>query len=346
MATGYLQKRGLVWYARYRDESGRERWKSLETNSKEIASAKLAKVIEAVEKHEVGWRLQPKPIHDYLLEYLAICEAEHSKKTYRHEKQILYEFIKFCGVQYLHQITPDRIEAYKVKRAREVSKSTVNRTITVVKAFLNRAVALGFIERNPAQFVKKLKEEQQQIKFLGDEEIRKLLDAASPRVRQMITVFLHTGMRLGELAHLRWQDVDFRHNLIHIRNQPDWNTKNHKPRVLPMHEIVRDVFIGLPKGHEYIFATKTGRPVESYIRAEVLRYAKKAKVNANIKMFRATFASNLVMNGADIYAVSKLLGHHDVKITEKHYAHLTPDYQQQSINRLSFSVAHNALLTA
>lgn len=196
MATGYLQKRGKVWYARYRDESGRERWKSLETNSKEIAQAKLSKVIEAVEKHEVGWRLQPKPLHDYLLDYLAICEAEHSPKTYRNEKQILYDFIKFCSVQYLHQVTADRVEAYKVKRAREVSKSTVNRCITVVKACFNRAMALGFIERNPGQFIKKLKEEQQQIKFLGDEEIRSLLEASSPRVRQIITVFLHTGLRI------------------------------------------------------------------------------------------------------------------------------------------------------
>lgn len=341
MARGYLQKRSKVWYARYQDESGRERWKSLETNSKEIAQAKLAKLIEAIEKHEVGWRLQPKPIHDYLLEYLAICGAEHSPKTYRHEKQILYEFIKFCSVQYLHQVTADRVEAYKVKRAKEVSKSTVNRTITVIKAFLNRAVQIGYLERNPAQFVKKLKEEQRQIKFLGDEEIQKLIETASPRVRQIITVFLHTGMRLGELSHLRWQDVDFRHNLIHIRNQPGWTTKSYKPRVIPVHPTVKEIMLALPRTHERVFPTKNGLTIESYIRSEVLRYAKKAGINANIKMFRSTFASNLVMNGADIFTVSKLLGHHDVKITEKHYAHLTPDYLSQSIIRLNLGFNKN-----
>jgi site-specific recombinase XerD len=53
-------------------------------------------------------------------------------------------------------------------------------------------------------------------------------------------------------------------------------------------------------------------------------------------MFRSTFASNLVMSGVDIYAVSKLLGHHDVKITEKHYAHLTPDFLSHSVQRLNF----------
>ncbi len=334
MASGFLQKRGKVWYGRFID-NGRERWKSLKTNSKEIAHAKLAKILEAVEKEEVGWKLKGKPIPEYLKEYLAICAAEHAKKTVRVEKQVLEEFIKFAGVVYLHQITASRVEAYKVKRAKEVSKSTINRTVTIIKAFLNRAVAMRYLDRNPAQYVKKLKEDEHQIKFLSDDEIKKLLKVCSPRVCQIVTVFLLTGMRLGELAHLRWKDVDFRHKQIIIQNHPDWTTKNHKPRVIPIHDTVKEILQSLPRTHDYIFATQSGRTIESYIRKEILDYSKEAKVNANIKMFRSTFASNLVMSGVDIYAVSKLLGHHDVKITEKHYAHLTPNFLGQSIARLN-----------
>lgn len=337
MAPRHLIKRGKVFYARYEDRNGRFRWKSLKTNSKDIARQKFAQLEEGLEKEELGWRVNPIPLSKYLPEYLAICGAEHSPKTYRHEKQILEDFLKFCGAQTLNHITADRVEAYKVKRVNdEVSKSTVNRAITVIKAFLNRAVALGYLDRNPAQFVKKLKEEQLQIKYLNDEDIKKLLAVCSPRVKQMVTIFLHTGMRLGELAHLRWEDLDYRHNLIHIQNQEGWTTKNRKPRVIPMHPTIREIFKVLPNGHKYIFATNSGKTVESYIRAEILRYAKKAKVNANVKMFRSTFASNLVMNGADIYSVSKLLGHHDVKITEKHYAHLTPHFLGNSINKLVY----------
>lgn len=167
-------------------------------------------------------------------------------------------------------------------------------------------------------------------------------------------------MRLGELAHLRWKDVDFRHNLIHIQNQPDWTTKSRKPRVVPMHPVVKQILaeteatsfgahaggkgprresLSKNKPEDYIFATRSGKTIESYLRAEILRYAKKAKISANVKMFRSTFASNLVMSGVDIYVVSKILGRHDVKITEKHYAHLTPNYLNQSVNRLSFSAS-------
>lgn len=336
MAYAYKIKRGRVWYARYYDKCGRRQWKSLNTTSSEIAQKKLADLIEAIEKQELGWRFNPKSIAEYLAEYLAVCGVEHSPKTHRVEKQILNDFIAFVWAEFLHQISADRVEAYKVKRSTDVSPSTVNRSIIIIKAFLNRAVQLGYIERNPAKYVKRLKEKQQQIKYLSDDEVKKLLNVCSPRVGMMVTVFLLTGLRLGELAHLRWKDVDTRHNAIRIQNQENWSTKNYKPRVIPMHPAVMGVFQSIPEGKpdEYIFATRTGKTVESYIRWEILGYARKAEVHANVKMFRATFASNLVMNGVDIYTVSKLLGHHDVKITEKHYAHLTPDFLNQSVSRL------------
>ncbi len=341
MAIRHILKRGKVFYARYQDRNGRLRWLSLKTNSKEIARQKFAQLEEALEKEELGWRINPKLISEYLPEYLAICQAEHSKRTYRHEKQILEDFLKFSGAQNLKHITADIVEKYKVKRVHEVSKSTVNRSVTVIKAFLNRAVQLGYLEKNPGQFIKKLKEEERQIKHLSDEEVKKLLKVCSPRVQQIVTIFLLTGMRLGELAHLRWKDVDFRHNLIHIQNQPDWTTKSLRPRVVPMHPTVKQIMESLPrkKEQQYIFETESGKTVESYLRAEILRYAKLAGVSANVKMFRSTFASNLVMSGVDIYAVSKLLGHHDVKITEKHYAHLTQNFLSESLTRLKFPFA-------
>lgn len=336
MAYGYLHKRGRVYYARYQDQSGRERWRSLRTNSKEIAHAKLAQLIEALEKEEVGWRLRGKPVVDYQNEYLALCETEHSKRTYRLEKQVLNVFLKFVGVQFLHQITADRVEAFKVKRAKKVSKGTVNRELGIVKAFLNRAVALRYLDRNPAEFVKRLKLEERQPRYLSDSEVKKLLEACSPKFRQIVMVFLLTGMRLGELCHLRWVDVDFRHKQIIIQNRPDWTTKNYKPRVVPIHPTVEQIFNSLPRNYDYVFPTREGKPIESFIAEEIGRYAKKAGIKASVKVFRSTFASNLVMSGVDVFTVSKLLGHHDVKMTEKHYAHLTPDFLTQSVARLNF----------
>lgn len=101
-----------------------------------------------------------------------------------------------------------------------------------------------------------------------------------------------------------------------------------------MHPVIEKILRESPQDGKYVFETESGKTLKSYIHQELKRYAKKAGVKTNFKMFRSTFASNLVMGGVDIYAVSKLLGHHDVEITEKHYAHLKPGYLYDSITRL------------
>lgn len=336
MAKGYLVKRKGVYYGRYQDEHGIERKKSLKTNNKEIAQAKLANLIEKIEKQELGWDRKDKSIDEYLREYLTYCENEHTAQTFRNKKRILEDFVSVTKLKKLRQVTPDLIESYKAKRALSVKKASVNKDVSVLKAFLNRAVMLGHLTHNPAQYIKRLKEEEHQIQFLSDEAVKKLLEASSPRFRQIVTIFLLTGMRLGEFLELRWADVDFRHKQIIIQNREGWTTKNKKPRVIPMHPVVETILKELPQGGKYVFESESGKTLRSYIHQELARYAKKAGVKVNFKMFRSTFASNLVMSGVDIYAVSKLLGHHDVKITEKHYAHLTPDYLSESLTRLKF----------
>lgn len=336
MSRGYLVKRNGVYYARYRDEHDIERKKSLKTNNKDIAQAKLSAFIEKIEKREIGWEVKDKLINQYLTEYLSYCKAEHTPKVSHDKKRVLEHFIKTMNLKKLRQITPEIVETYKAKRACDVKKISVNKDISVIKAFLSRAVALGLLNHNPAQYVKRLKEEEHHIQVLSDEAIKKLLEAASPKFRQIITIFILTGIRLGEFLHLRWADIDFRRKQIIIQNREDWQTKNRKPRVIPMHPTVENILKDLPKDGEYVFSTNSGMTLKSYIRQELERYAEKAGVKANFKMFRSTFASNLVMSGVDIYAVSKLLGHYDVKITEKHYAHLKPQYLYDSITRLNF----------
>ncbi len=79
---------------------------------------------------------------------------------------------------------------------------------------------------------------------------------------------------------------NFRRNQIIIQNRPDWTTKSRKPRVIPMHPATHEILSSLSKDHEYVFSTREGETIDSYIRQEIDRYAKKAKVHASVKMFR------------------------------------------------------------
>ena len=142
-------------------------------------------------------------------------------------------------------------------------------------------------------------------------------------------------MRYGELCHLEWSDIDFRRKQIIIQPKPDWNPKNFKKRVIPMHPTVHDILTQLTKeGSSYLFPDEDGKASGQSLRNRLYRVFSKAKVKGNVKIFRSTFASNAVMSGMPIYTVSKLLGHYDVKITEKHYAHLAPDYMSNAITML------------
>jgi integrase len=267
--------------------------------------------------------------------YLENCKTEHTAKNYRNEQRIFKGFADQMKVGYVHQLTTEDIEKWRNKRIEKVSKATVNRELKMLKTFLKQCVEKGYLLKNPAQNIRVYKEPERAIRHLSDDEVRRLLEAAPKDLQQIITFLLLTGMRYGELCHLQWSDIDFRRKQIIIQPKPDWNPKNFKKRILPMHPTVHDILSELPKESDsYLFPGDDGKTAEKGLRNRLYRVFVNAKVKANVKDLRSTFASNAVMSGLPIYTVSKLLGHHDVKITEKHYAHLAPDYMGNAITML------------
>jgi integrase len=267
--------------------------------------------------------------------YLQNCKAEHTAKNYTNEERIFKSFAEQMKVVYVHQIATEDIEKWRNKRIEKVSKATANRELKMIKTFLKQCVEKGYLLKSPAQNIRVYKEPERAIRHLSDDEITKLLNAAPKDLKQIIIFLLLTGMRYGELCHLEWSDIDFRRGQIIIQPKPDWNPKNFKKRVLPMHPKVHAILSGLPKGSSsYLFPDENGKPSDQGLRNRLYRVFFSAKVKGNVKDLRSTFASNAVMSGLPIYTVSKLLGHHDVKITEKHYAHLAPDYMGNAITML------------
>lgn len=268
--------------------------------------------------------------------YLENCKTEHVASNYRNEVRVFKDFTGKVKSLYVHQVTADMIEQWRNSRIEFVGKATINRELKMVKRFFNQCVEKGFILKSPAQNIKTYREPERVIRHLSDEEVRKLLEVAPEDLKQVITVLLLTGLRYGELCHLNWSDIDFRRRQVIIQPKPDWNPKNFKKRIIPMHPVVQEILSALPKRveTEYIFPDDEGKIASGGLRNRIYRIFEKVKVAGNVKSLRSTFASNAVMSGMPIYTVSKLLGHHDVKITEKHYAHLAPDYLGAAITML------------
>jgi integrase len=146
-----------------------------------------------------------------------------------------------------------------------------------------------------------------------------------------VLVALKTGMRQAEILNLKWGNIDFNANQIVLKK-----TKSGKIRYIPIHPDVSAVLQGLPGGREYVF----------FDDSEARSWHGKRRVDfeaaldqAGIRDFRFhdlrhTFASELVMKGADIKTVSELLGHSTTRMTER-YSHLSASHKGLAINLLA-----------
>lgn len=237
------------------------------------------------------------------------------------------------------------VERYKAARKAEVSPATVNRELACLKTLLNKAVEWGRIGANVAARVKKLKEAPPRERILSSAEARRLLDAASPMLRTILTVALGTGMRRGEILGLKWTDLDLVRGFISLMT-----SKSGKGRKIPMSGAVAAALGAVPHRGEYVFQNpETGQPlrgVQDAFRAAL----ETAKIEGlRFHDLRHTAASKMVEAGVDLVTVSKILGHASIQMTMR-YAHPTPEALRQAVNCLGEFIdqpdQHDTKLTA
>lgn len=252
----------------------------------------------------------------------------HAKNNLIGEYRTKLDMIKrnFAGKR-LRDITSKHIEEYKASLVDQVKASSINRYLTIVKSVFSKAVEWGRLTVSPASKVKKLREDNQRTRFLTEEEIKRLYLEATPKVAEFLTLALNTGMRRSNLLNLQWEDIDFKNGVIHVLK-----TKSGKGYEIPINNDIRRLLE--PKFH----SNRTGKVLDSVnFRKDFEAVVKKSGI-ADFKLhdLRHTFASYLAMKGVDLYTIAQLLGHSDIKMTQR-YAHLSPNHKLLAINMLKFS---------
>jgi len=238
----------------------------------------------------------------------------------------------------LDYIQPSLVDIWKAKRLTDgVTPQTINRSLNTLKSVISYAYAQGCINTNYLQGYKRLKVTGGSVvRYLSvDEEINlyKEIYKRSDQVRCIVIIMLNTGGRPNEVYSLTWKDIDF--NLKNVIYKGAY-TKSSTTRVIPLNE---KCIIELLRWKS-ISSTVLLFPADSisgYTTSIVLSFKKMLK-RAEISDFRLydlrhAFASKLIMNGVDVYTVSKLLGHSDIKMTEI-YAHLSNDFLQKAVDVL------------
>ncbi len=213
-------------------------------------------------------------------------------------------------------------------------RASANRTLTVLKAALNRAWREGEIASDaewrrvePYEAV-----EMARTRYLTIAEAQRLLNAAEPSFRNLVQAALQTGARYGELAALKVSDFNTDSGTVTIQQ-----SKSGKARHIVLTDEGVMFFRGVTAGRngaELVFTTKAGSAwTKSAQTRPMVDACRNAKINPPIGFhgLRHTWASLAVMNGVPLLVVAKNLGHADTRMVERHYGHLAPSYVADAI---------------
>lgn len=245
------------------------------------------------------------------------------KKSADKLKYTLEAIKKYFGNRTIANISTDDVQKFYNKRLQETSPSTANRHFTTLRAVINKAIKLKLYKgENPCNGVDKEKENPARTEYLTTEEIRDVLTFAPERSKNLIALAIGTGMRRGELMRLDWKDIDFVSNIIHIHE-----SKSGYSREIPIMASLKPILLSMNPQHEGKVFTLTVKMVEH----DFKQAREKAGIsNVRFHDLRHTFSSHFMMNGGSLPDLQRILGHSDIKMTQR-YAHLSPTYLRQSI---------------
>jgi integrase len=241
----------------------------------------------------------------------------------------------------------DRRDAEAVRRRR----ATANRVLTYLKAALNHAWRAGLVASDDAwRRVKPFRSvDAPVVRYLSHDEIPRLLSACEGAFRDLVHAALLSGCRYGELCRLKVSDYNGDVGTLTIREAKSGQVR-HVTLTGEAPELMERLIAGRSPG-EALFERDDGR---AWKRAEQLRPMRDACRRAAIEpavgfhVLRHTHASILAMQAVPMAVIARQLGHADTRMTERHYAHLAPNYVADTIRarfpRLVHSQANRVVI--
>ncbi len=263
-----------------------------------------------------------------------------SPKTISTYRNTLTQFHQFC-VEKLEivdtkDITHSTIKSFLMycQRERKNNPTSINHKLRNIRSlcnYLQNELEVYNDKTNPCKKIKFLKEEIK-IEVYTNEQIKQMLNYYrrikyrdksffSYRDTAIIITLLGTGIRLGELCNLRWQDVSFKNNAISIFGKKRQTSsipmaKKLEKELYEYKIFCEKCFENLP---EYVFTTKNGKQLSTNAIKCIFKHLKLIMgFQVNAHRFRHSFAHNCLLNGMDIFTLQKMLRHNKLAMTEKY----------------------------
>ncbi|HLB95869.1 MAG TPA: site-specific tyrosine recombinase/integron integrase [Patescibacteria group bacterium] len=282
------------------------------------------------------------------MEYLEVerGKALNTAKNYDHYLQTFASFAKSHAIESPAKIDEELIKKFRLALNRQnLSKSTQNYYLISLRSFLKYLARKGSKTLSPEK-IELIKTPERQITFLEQDELEQILKAPDLKTiqgirdRAILALFFSTGLRVSELCNLKKVDINLQKSEFSVRG------KGGKVRVVFIDENAREslkrYLAGRDDKNEYLFISygHTNKPLAvsrellaitpRSVQRMIRKYAKAGGITKHVSphTMRHSFATDLLIGGADLRSVQEMLGHKSVTTTQI-YTHVTNKHLQE-----------------
>jgi len=305
----------------------------------------------------------------YAVEWLKTVEPQIKRSTFvKYTNTINNHIIPLLGNKKIKDITTDVVKNYvsqklsngNITTEKGLSPKTVKDIISVIKLIMNYAAEQG--ETNLCKFsqitVRSATIPERIITKNSQEQLTKYLLTETDYTKLGILLCLYTGIRIGELCAIRYEDISVNEQIIRItktmQRLQTFSDKNEKTEIIisepksisssreiPIPDFLMEIILTFKfKTKDYIL---TGRN-DKFIEPRTLEYRFKSCLKAcgikdyKFHQLRHRFASQCIELGFDIKSLSEILGHSSVNITLNRYVHSSMELKRANMNKLQCSI--------
>lgn len=268
-------------------------------------------------------------------------------------KKHLFVYMKnICIADITHDVVDDMISNLT---NRGLAVNTIKGICRLFSTGMRVAYEEGYTARNPCKRIK-IKKKNIEQRVLTRDEQQRLAKKAQMSGNTETIVALYTGMRLGEICALKWEDVDLDKQTItikrtvqRIRSQVDSSHKKtvlnvdtpkseQSKRIIPVPLFLLDIMKKTSENihtNEFIFGKGSNPADPRTVQRKTQKLLEETGIkNAHFHTLRHSFATRLIELGADIKTVSALLGHSSAMLTLDIYSHCLMEHKRDAITKL------------
>lgn len=283
-------------------------------------------------------KLENKPVYSWRDAVMRWLRENNAKRSIETDKVHLRWLDTHLKTFHLHEINRDVLEEVALKKETEnVSLTTVNRVMEVVRAILTKAnKEWEWIDKVPVVRMHQI--EKNRVRWLTVEEANQLLKELPSHLKDMAAFSLATGLRASNVTGLHWQDIDMEkcHAWIH----PD-QAKTKKAIPVPLNNDAMNILKTRLGNHPQLVFTYQGKRIQKCsTRAWTNALSRAGIENFRWHDLRHTWASWHIQNGTSLQELQQLGGWSSFEMVLR-YAHLSGDHLRKAANRICTGININ-----